>query len=605
MNTLETNFLLLFLSYNSKAPSCYRINDAKVMTEHSNESAVRELAAYLQKRSQKIDKIFLFSSQATKKLLEKADMTTVDFFKRRIIEFVPAENIITVDYDESKSMNEALSDIGEMGKSILDEAEKTKKTQREKGAASHITIHADMTGGMRNASMMMLGIMRLLNFSGLQMGRILYSNWELNRDVNYVEDSQDVYRFFDLVAGATEFAKYGSVEKLADYYNIDVLEQKPYTDECNLNRELYELVNAMGYFAQSIKLCRYGELEDACALLAEKIQAFTNLAPQNYDANDKLFATLLPTIEESYKTILSAHDDLDIIAWCVKQGYLQQAMTLYTERVPEFIAKHGFYTLDAETAKEINHKVKKKEDISAANYLLCIWGNNLDQRGDIQVYFKQELRKPLALLKQWKTVDDAEVEQQLELLQQDIDKHDFFITFDKDDFKKALNEIKQIIAGKIAYKDIIGNSDGLAGLLKRFLTMDEEEGAWRNVDLTQHIPNSKKLKSLFNQMLNSSKEEQLYRLFNIDKLPYKQFSRGYLLQCGMKYGKITSNLCDDAALVDIINSYTIIRMARNSSNHARHEKGDSPREIEEKILSGICELRKQAAYLKSKQEVKA
>lgn len=601
MNTLKTNFLLLFLSDGSRKPSCYRINDADVMTEHSNESAVRELAAYLQKRSQKIDKIFLFSSQATKKLLKNANMTTVDFFKRRIKEFVPAENIITVDYDESNSMNAALPDIGEMGKSILAEAE---KIQREQGADCPITIHADMTGGMRNASMMMLGVMRLLNFSGLQMGKILYSNWERNRDVNYVEDSQDVYRFFDLVVGATEFAKYGSVEKLADYYNIDVFEQKPYTDECNLSRELYELVNAMGYFAQSIKLCRYGELEDACALLAEKIQAFTNLAPQNYDVNDKLFATLLPTIEESYKTVLSAHDDLDIITWCVKQGHLQQAMTLYTERVPEFIDKQGFYTLDDAIAKEINKKVKN-EEISAANYLLCVWGNHLDQRGDIQVFFKRALKQPLALLKQWKTVDDADVEKKLEELQQDIDKHDFFITFDKDDFKKALSEIKQIIAGKIAYQDIIANNDGLAGLLKRYLAMDEEEGAWRYFDLTQQIPDQQELRKLFTKLLNGTKEEQLYKLFNIDKSPYKQLSRGYLLQCGMKKGMLTSNLRDDVALVDIINSYTVIRMARNSSNHARHEKGASPREIEEKILSGICELRKQAAYLKSKQEVKA
>lgn len=601
MNALETNFLLLFLSDGSRKPSCYRINDADVMTEHSNESAVRELAAYLQKRSQKIDKIFLFSSQATKKLLKNANMTTVDFFKRRIKEFVPAENIITVDYDESNSMNAALPDIGEMGKSILAEAE---KIQREQGADCPITIHADMTGGMRNASMMMLGVMRLLNFSGLQMGRILYSNWDGNRDVNYVEDSQDVYRFFDLVAGATEFAKYGSVEKLADYYNIDVFEQKPYTDECNLSRELYELVNAMGYFAQSIKLCRYGELEDACALLAKKIQAFTNLAPQNYDVNDKLFATLLPTIEESYKTVLSAHDDLDIITWCVKQGHLQQAMTLYTERVPEFIDKQGFYTLDDAIAKEINKKVKN-EEISAANYLLCVWGNHLDQRGDIQVFFKRALKQPLALLKQWKTVDDADVEKKLEELQQDIDKHDFFITLDKDDFKKALSEIKQIIAGKIAYRDIIDNNDGLAGLLKRYLAMDEEKGAWRNIDLTQHIPDQQELRKLFTKLLNGTKEEQLYKLFNIDKSPYKQLSRGYLLQCGMKKGMLTSNLRDDAALVDIINSYTVIRMARNSSNHARHEKGASPREIEEKILSGICELRKQAAYLKNKQEVKA
>lgn len=601
MNTLEINFLLLFLSNGRKNASCYRIYDAEVMTEHSNESAVRELAAYLQDRSQKIDKIFLFSSQDTKKQLPGTDMTTVHFFASRIKEIVTAENIIIVDYNENNSIDSSLSDIGNMGTIILSEAQ---KIQREQGAAGNITIHADMTGGMRNASMMMLGVMRLLNFSGLQMGKILYSNFSFNRKINFVEDSQDVYRFFDLVAGATEFAKYGSVEKLADYYNIDIYEQKPYTAECGLSRELYELVNAMGYFAQSIKLCRYGELQDACALLAAKMQAFTNPERKNYDANDKLFEALLPTIKESYKTILSAHDDLDIIAWCVKQGYLQQAMTLYTERVPEFIAKQGFYSLDVETAKEINKKVKKDE-ISAANYLLCIWGKDVDKREDIRVYFKQKLKKPLNLLKQWKTVDDADVEQELEKLQQDIDKHDFFITFDKDDFKKALSEIRQIIAGKIAYQDIIANNDGLSGLLKRFLTMDEEEGAWRYFDLTQQIPDQQELRKLFTKLLNGTKEEQLYKLFNIDKLPYKQLSRGYLLQCGMKEGKLTSNLRDDAALVDIINSYTVIRMARNSSNHARHEKGASPRKIEEKILSGIRELRKHAAYLKSKQEVNA
>ena len=135
--------------------------------------------------------------------------------------------------------------------------------------------------------------------------------------------------------------------------------------------------------------------------------------------------------------------------------------------------------------------------------------------------------------------------------------------------------------------------------------MDEEEGAWRYFDLTQQIPDQQELRKLFTKLLNGTKEEQLYKLFNIDKLPYKQLSRGYLLQCGMKEGKLTSNLRDDAALVDIINSYTVIRMARNSSNHARHEKGASPRKIEEKILSGIRELRKHAAYLKSKQEVNA
>ena len=115
-----------------------------------------------------------------------------------------------------------------MGTIILSEAQ---KIQREQGAAGNITIHADMTGGMRNASMMMLGVMRLLHFSGLQMGKILYSNFSFNRKINFVEDSQDVYRFFDLVAGATEFAKYGSVEKLADGNTQLVMQPQPLSED--------------------------------------------------------------------------------------------------------------------------------------------------------------------------------------------------------------------------------------------------------------------------------------------------------------------------------------------------------------------------------------
>lgn len=114
------------MSNGRKNASCYRIYDAEVMTEHSNESAVRELAAYLQDRSQKIDKIFLFSSQDTKKQLPGTDMTTVHFFASRIKEIVTAENIIIVDYNENNSIDSSLSDIGNMGTIILSEAQKSK-----------------------------------------------------------------------------------------------------------------------------------------------------------------------------------------------------------------------------------------------------------------------------------------------------------------------------------------------------------------------------------------------------------------------------------------------------------------------------------------------
>ena len=58
-----------------------------------------------------------------------------------------------------------------------------------------IRLHADLTGGFRSANMAMLNIIKLLQYSGMEIGHLLYSN--MNRDKkdgqgnvlpSYVED---------------------------------------------------------------------------------------------------------------------------------------------------------------------------------------------------------------------------------------------------------------------------------------------------------------------------------------------------------------------------------------------------------------------------------
>lgn len=80
----------------------------------------------------------------------------------------------------------------EMAQLILHEIEKFKLNNPQE----KIVLHTDMTGGMRNAIMMILGVMRLLEYSGIGLENVLYSNKQGN--IGTCEDSKDVYRFLIL-----------------------------------------------------------------------------------------------------------------------------------------------------------------------------------------------------------------------------------------------------------------------------------------------------------------------------------------------------------------------------------------------------------------------
>lgn len=697
MDGIKKNFLLLFLSSGKKPPAKYKIADTtdSITTLHSNESAVYKLDALLKAKGEKIDKIFVFSSKATrskmlfdklspvlktkkyeemtilakkcfnsdnastedheklKAILDEAfGPTTVDFFKDRIKNIVAPDDVISVPYNENATMDEALSDVGEMGKIILKELSKIRGENpvlSEEELSQGVTMHADMTGGMRNASMMMLGVMRLLDFSKLKMGMVLYSNWEAGRSINYIEDSGNVYRFFDLVAGATEFARYGSVEKLTEYYGMSDSPDLEYDAKYGISKELFELVKAMGYFARSIKLCRYGEFEDACRALNDRISAFEKSGPEYVDANDKLFATLLPTIKESYNKILGPHDDLDIIVWCVKQGYLQQAMTLYTERVPEYISANGFYKLNGKIKKKIKDKIKD-DVISESVYVLCrldtrlktapslkkilkdtseaikslvtssdelgqsaineklkeIYesklaaglteaNDRLDNRPQIQPYLIEVSKELDDIMDKRGVLTLEEMQARFTDVEERIKQDNMFLTLDREDFFRAVKEIKVVFNSDITLEEVLARPNGIGGMINRCFEIKPK---------SKDILNTKKSKNekfrLLLEELKNIKEDQLYKLFDISKRPYYDNSRGYILGLAIDEGMLSCNLKGKKDLVDIINTYTRIRLARNSSNHARHEKGYSVEELENMLLSGVKELREASCFVRNK-----
>ena len=578
------NILLMFLSDGKRPESAYKIGDNKIVkTRHSNESAVYELA-----QTCKIDMIFAFASKLVMESQEIEDkkQTTLEYFQQRVAGIVAPENIVICPYDEAKNMNTALTDVGAMAERILEE--------RKKYADEEYTLHADMTGGMRNASMMMLGVMRLLEYSQIKMGRVLYSNWERGR----VEDSADVYRFFDLVAGAKEFVNYGSVIELNNYF----------AKEKETSAELKGLLSAMENFSESIKLCQYGEFKKAIRKLGENIELFlqkldaqrdandrlfSTMLPKpdaQKDANDRLFYTMLPIIKKSYEPLLASDNDLEIIDWCIKRGYLQQAMTLYTERVPEFIFDKGLLAVSDQAEAEIEDAYKKflkDRRGSRSYYIIAAHGQTPEDAKfkKIKRAFLDVLKKSLKNRK-W---DSAMVKQDLDdFVNQEEIRKDCEILWSHE----ACEKLSKLIQ---SWRAALGHVDEeLAAQIQANALF--EEFLERREGKPEVSFDKKTFYAFVKYILNNASPDVLEKTFAIEL----ELTNEYMA----KVPRITMKrnldknvfVCAkgiEASLLEAIDDYKWVRDIRNSSNHARNDKGYvEPSDVKDRIQEA-CERLKE------------
>lgn len=288
----------------------------------TNESAI--VAVQRQLGENPLSAVFLVCSEKIKNFHAPQNddygiVTHIDFLKNRLIN---ADNrlsgkLIALDYYDD------LDDIEESMRNVTYIAGEITAYALEHPSAQ-ICLYADMTGGFRYNSTMMLAIMQLLQFNGIKLGRVLYSDPVKKR----VFDATSLLGLFSLISGADEFVRFGSVETLQDYFSKN---QK--------TKELDNLLQAMQRFSEAIKMCRTSIITDELRTLNVYLKAFKEQHGGTLQEN--LFASIVLALQNEYGSLLKGQAaELDIINWCVRKGFLQQAMTLCTEWLPAYLVKN-------------------------------------------------------------------------------------------------------------------------------------------------------------------------------------------------------------------------------------------------------------------------
>ena len=155
------NVLLLFLSdvktRNGLISEADYENVHGDKTQTTNESAIRYLLKFFP-----IDKIFIFASKKVRDDIkgyvgkEGKPCTHLQFSLERFKKFLPASDYFIFDYNEDGTNDDNLKSIAEMAKHV-----------QKFAADEEVTLHVDLTGGMRHVNMMMLELTRLLEYSGM------------------------------------------------------------------------------------------------------------------------------------------------------------------------------------------------------------------------------------------------------------------------------------------------------------------------------------------------------------------------------------------------------------------------------------------------------
>ncbi|MBP1565084.1 MAG: hypothetical protein J6A58_04930 [Oscillospiraceae bacterium] len=274
----------------------------------SNDAPTKYVIDFLIRQNKTLDKILCIK---TKKSYEES----YSHFEKMVKDFCDEKGVLTPNIVLISS-HHASTDMAQTIQQILENVDKDDK------------IYIDTTGGARNAAYLLMFIVRFLEYEGVVLKKAVLSVHTDNP--RRIEDVTSLYKKFELINAANTFTSFGDASELAKLY------------EGTQNVAITETINAMKEFSEAVTLCKT-DLGEIIKKLNVQLKKLSSL--QTSDENDILFLRIVDIIKEKFN-ISKNKEELnykDVITWCVKNNLIQQAITIYAEKIPEYLYDKKYF----------------------------------------------------------------------------------------------------------------------------------------------------------------------------------------------------------------------------------------------------------------------
>lgn len=313
----------------------------------TNEAPIKSVIKRLSDKGQRLDKIiYIESAQAKKEIsIDDKETTTSQFLRDNIKQYteehhleLPISDTISI-ADEPKEQDVSKA-VFEIYQKILNDS------QNEKDG---INIYFEANGGVRYVLTMLLSITKTLESSNKNIQIKEIYNMVYNREgTTPILETKQIYDTAQITSIVDEFVNYGRTRSLENYINEHLDDANPL-----LNKDITNLLAKLSKVADDIQLCRTGMILDDFYKdggLRKAIDDFLKKYPGDGETVVlPVFKHILNMIQTQFGDSLYTKEQPtnsivylpQVIQWCLDKNFIQQALTLSTECLAEYLFETG------------------------------------------------------------------------------------------------------------------------------------------------------------------------------------------------------------------------------------------------------------------------
>lgn len=332
------------INYKVRVPNC---NIKEFTAFHTNESVFKCLSQMQDIVSTGgISKIIMLVSTAVMKMVnEKFNCTAFDYYCGKVKEVLGHEPIFNVVYVEKE--DKSPRDIHHIIKDVCTIISPDDK------------VYIDAAGGQRTINQAIQLLTKMLKYKGIENPYSLYAN--IQNSQGYIEDTSSFDKLVRLTESFNEFMTTGKSNQLRKCF------------EMNSTHYQYEnLINAMCEVSDKIRLGNLGLLEQSLANLRIALDNCESVPTD--DVISVVTNEFLPVIK--YKFFGESNGDDNtvdycrLVKWCLDNDLIQQALTLFVEKIPVTLFDRKLMRFNKEGTKKINNTQEgtKKNPLQATDW---------------------------------------------------------------------------------------------------------------------------------------------------------------------------------------------------------------------------------------------
>lgn len=256
-----------------------------------------------------------------------------------------------------------------------------------------VIIHADMSGGFRHIPFILMMVLNILQRAGYTIGELIYTM--LSKGHISVERINDIFDMQRFTNGIHEFIEFGSGEELDRFYSLNKEKSDCKEASSDYDKKIDTFISAVKNFSEAITFSDRTIFQNAVKGIEQAWRELegnitdTSLEDLALKNNLDLLKTFSPRIKEEYELLWNPNSVLDYIHWCLKHNFIQQALTLYIELIPEVLLNKNKYQKEdnsnsilqvIDRAKmELEHE-KSESPYTLEYYLLNQYSANVDSK---------------------------------------------------------------------------------------------------------------------------------------------------------------------------------------------------------------------------------